>query len=280
MLLRFATVSLALSAAMGMSAGSAAPPQAQAPGTSPSSGTDAGTACATPAGPIPLESFAQLPFMEGPSLSPDGTRVAAKIAIKGKQRFAIFQLGDASKTAQIDPGDIDLQVWSWVNNDWLVAVIGATRDVQTESWYLSRTLAISADGKKMQILGKDTAAQNASDILWKASDGSPHILLAMQTSIFSNEEGFWPEVRDFDVSTGKSKRVAPSTENVMDWYADGAGTVRIGISYSDSNRSSGLLYREKPGDNVPHPRPGARARIFARQYPGHVPARTRQGDRL
>jgi len=244
MLLRFATVSLALSAAMGMSAGSAAPPQAEAPGQTP-----APAAPATPAGPVPIESFAQLPFIEGPKLSPDGTKVAAEIAIKGKQRFAIFDLGDTSKIAQIDPGDMDLQAWSWVNNDWLVAVLGATRDVQTESWYLSRTLAMSADGKKMQILGKETAAQNASDILWKASDGSPHILLAMQTSIYSNEPGFWPEVRDFDVSTGKSKRVAPSTENVQDWYADGAGTVRIGISYSDTNRSSGLLYREKTGDN-------------------------------
>src|SRR4051794_30412058 len=126
MLLRFATASLALSTALGMSAGSAAPPQVEAPAQSP-----APAATATPAGPIPLESFAQLPFMEGPQLSPDGTRVAAEIAIKGKQRFAIFDLSDASKIAQIDPGDMDLQAWSWVNNDWLVAVIGATREVQT-----------------------------------------------------------------------------------------------------------------------------------------------------
>src|SRR3954452_13054955 len=104
MRLRFATVSLALSAAMAMSAGSAAPPQAQAPGQSPPA-----PAPATPAGPIPLESFAQLPFMEGPTLSPDGTRLAAEIAIKGKQRFAIFQLGDTTKPALIDPGDLDMR---------------------------------------------------------------------------------------------------------------------------------------------------------------------------
>lgn len=246
MLLRFTAVSLALS--MGMSAGAFAAPQAQAPAQAPAS-TPAPPAPATaPAGPIPLESFAQLPFIEAPKLSPDGTKVAAEIAIKGKQRFAIFQLGDTSKTALIDPGDVDIRSWSWVNNDWLVAVVGASRDVQGDSWYISRTVALSADGKSMQILGKDTAAQSASDILWKASDGSPHILLAMQTSIYSNEEGFWPEVRDFDVSTGKSKRVAPSTENVEDWYADSSGIVRIGISYNDSSRSSSLLYREKQSD--------------------------------
>jgi len=248
MLLRFATVSLALSAAMGMSAGSAAPPQAEAPAQTPAQAPTP-PAPATPAGPIPLESFAQLPFIEGPQLSPDGTRIAAKIAIKGKQRFAIFPLADSSKIVLIDPGDTDLRSWSWVNNDWIAAVVGATRDVQTESWYLSRTIAMSADGKSMKILGNDTAGQNAGDILWTASDGSPHILLAMQTAIYTDSEGFWPEVRDFDISTGKSKRAAPSTQNVFNWYADGAGTVRVGIAYNDASRSSSLLYREKAGEN-------------------------------
>ena len=106
-------------------------------------------------------------------------------------------------------------------------------------------MAVSADGKKSQMLGKNIAAQNAGDVLWIARDGSPHILLALQTSIYSNEAGFAPEVRDFDVSTGKSTRVVPSTANVFDWYADGAGAVRLGIAYDDDRRSYRLLYRDK-----------------------------------
>ncbi|GAA0327743.1 S9 family peptidase [Sphingomonas oligophenolica] len=245
MILRIAAVSLGLVAASAIPfAPSSAAPQAQAQAAAQA---PAATPAPATAGPIPLENFAQLPFFEAPSLSPDGKKVAGEIAIKGKQRFAIIELADTSHVALIDPGDVDLRSWSWVNNDWLVAVVAATRDVEGDSWILSRAVAISADGKKSQILGKDMAAQDAGEILWKASDGTPHILLSLQTSIYSNEEGFWPEVRDFDVSNGRSKRVAGPVPNVMDWYADGAGIVRAGIAYNDDSRSSSLLYRDKQG---------------------------------
>lgn len=194
--------------------------------------------------PGSAEQFGRLPFIESPKLSPDGTRIAARLAVKGAQRLAIIPLNDASKLAQIDPGVMDLNSWNWVNNDWLVARVGTNVPVEGDSWYIRRAIGVSADGKKTMILGKEAAGQIADDILWTASDGSPHILLAMQTSIYSDNPGFWPEVRDFDVSTGRGKRVLSPTSNVMDWYADGAGTVRLGMSYDDATRTSKLLYRD------------------------------------
>lgn len=196
------------------------------------------------AAPIAAEAFARLPFIEGPQLSPDGTKIAARIAVNGVQRLAIIPRGDPSKMVQINEGAVDLNSWSWVNDDWLVAQVGAMAPVEGDSWYLRRAMGISADGKKMVMLGKD-AAQSADDILWMARDGTPRILLAMQTSVFSNDAGFWPEVREFDISTGKAKRILAPTLNVMDWYADGAGTVRLGIAYVDSTRSYRMLYRER-----------------------------------
>ncbi|WCM25771.1 S9 family peptidase [Sphingomonas sp. QA11] len=195
--------------------------------------------------PIPAELFGRLPFMEAPQLSPDGTRAAARLAVNGTQRLAIIPLDDSSKMVQINQGEIDLNSWTWVNDSWLVARIGTNTPVEGDTWYVRRAISISADGKKMQVLGKQDAAQGADDILWIARDGSPHVLLAMQTSIYSDRPGFWPEVRDFDVSTGKGKRVlAPSTD-VMDWYADSTGTVRLGIAYVDSTRTSKMLYRDR-----------------------------------
>lgn len=202
------------------------------------------TAPAPAAAPIAAEEFARLPFIEGPQLSPDGTKIAARLAVNGVQRLAIIPRGDPSKMVQINEGAVDLNSWTWVNDDWLVAKVGAMAPVEGDSWYLRRAMGISADGKKMLMLGKD-AAQSADDILWIARDGTPRILLAMQTSVFSNDAGFWPEVREFDISTGKAKRVLAPTLNVMDWYADGAGTVRLGIAYVDSTRSYRMLYRER-----------------------------------
>lgn len=199
--------------------------------------------------PPTAEQFGHLPFMESPQLSPDGTRVAAQIALGGQLRLAIIPLGDTAHLKLINPGPADINGWSWVNNDWLVVTVGQSSAVEGDSWYLRRAIAVGADGGNMRVLGGDRAGQNADDVLWIAHDGTPHLRMALQTSIYSSEPGFWPEVRDFDVSTGKSRLVVPSTTQVMDWYADGKGVVRLGIAYDDDRRSSRALYREADGQS-------------------------------
>lgn len=209
--------------------------------------TPAPAAAPTAVAPPPAEQFARLPFLQGPVLSPDGTKIATRITVKGELRLAIVPLGDPAHIRLINPGAADINDWDWVNNDWLVVRIGQSSAVEGDNWYLRRAIGVSATGGKMQLLGKDRAAQGADDVLWIAHDGTPHIRLALQTSIYSNDVGLWPEVRDFDVSTGKSTPVVPSTERVMDWYSDGNGAVRLGIAYNDDARSYRVLYRDRDG---------------------------------
>ena len=197
-----------------------------------------------PAAPRPVEHFAKLPFMEGPQLSPDGTRVAAKVALDGTQMLAIISLFEKdAPPALVRLGDSDLNSWNWVNNDWLVIGYGAEKNVEGESWYLSRIAGVSRDGKKINPIARNEAAQDADDILWVANDGTPRLLLGLQKSIYVNMPGFWPEVEEVDVSTGRTRRVLPGRINVMNWYADGQGAVRMGIGYDDASRKSRLLYR-------------------------------------
>jgi dipeptidyl aminopeptidase/acylaminoacyl peptidase len=201
------------------------------------------------AGPPPAEAFAQLPFIESPVLSPDGTRIAARVALQGKMRLAIIPVGDADKIKLIDPGNFNLDSWSWVNNDWLLLRAGEMQPVEGDSWYIRRAFGVRADGGKINLLAIPTTGQQGADVLWVARDGSPHALIAMQNSVYM-DENFWPQVRDFDVSTGKSKLVQSSTTNVMSWFADTAGTVRMGIAYDDDRRSYRTLYRAQAGGSL------------------------------
>jgi acetyl esterase/lipase len=200
-----------------------------------------------PAGPPPAAAFAALPFVENPVLSPDGTRVAARVAIRGKLHFAIIPIDDIAKTKLIDPGDFELNGWQWVNNDWLIVRAGQMQPVEGDEWYVRRAFGVRSDGTKINLLAVPGAGQSADDVLWVARDGRPHALIAGQTTIYANEDGFWPEVRDFDVSTGKSVRVQATTVDVWDWYADTGGTVRLGIAYDDQRRSYRALYRGQAG---------------------------------
>jgi dipeptidyl aminopeptidase/acylaminoacyl peptidase len=205
------------------------------------------SAAARPA-PRPAEDFAALPFMESPRLSPDGTRVASKIAVGGTLYFAVAPLFGENKPKLMQAGESDVNWWRWVNNDWLVLGIGDTVQVEGEDFYVRRALGVSADGAKMVQLAWRDAAQGADDVIWIADDGTPRIRLALQKSIYLNNEGFWPEVIEIDVSTGKSKTVVRPHPEVGSWYADSTGTVRVGIGATNEGRSLRLLYRERDGD--------------------------------
>ena len=204
-------------------------------------------AAARPA-PRPAGDFAALPFMESPRLSPDGTRVASKIAVGGTLYFAVMPLFGEGKPKLLQSGESDVNWWRWVNNDWLVLGIGDTVKVEGEDFYVRRALGVSADGAKMVPLAWRNAAQGADDVVWIADDGTPRIRLALQKSIYLSDEGFWPEVIEIDVSTGKSKTVVRPHPEVGSWYADGSGTVRVGIGATNEGRSLRLLYRERDGE--------------------------------
>jgi acetyl esterase/lipase len=222
---------------LGMAAAAAALPYARVAGQ------------ATPrAAARAAEDFAALPFMEGPLLSPDGSKVASRIAVDGKLYFAVSALSGEGGPRLFRSGDSDINWWRWVNNDWLVLGIGDTVKVQGEDFYIRRALGVGAADSKMVPLAWRDAAQGADDVIWIADDGTPRIRLARQTSVYLSDEGFWPEVIEIDVSTGKSKTVVRPHPEVASWYADGSGTVRVGIGATNEGRMLRLLYRDKEND--------------------------------
>jgi len=191
----------------------------------------------------PIEAFAELPLMEQPELSPDGRRLAARVGYEGRLMLVIADIFDAKSFHALGLGENDLNWWSWVNDDWLIAGLGAESMVAGMPFHLSRVASIKRDGSKLNLLAKNTAAQNADDVVWMARDGTPRILLSYQTSIYINEPGFWPQVDEVDVTTGRMRNVIPPRANVMSWRADASGAVRIGVGYVDATRTSKLLYR-------------------------------------
>ncbi|HEX8413596.1 MAG TPA: alpha/beta fold hydrolase [Sphingomicrobium sp.] len=194
------------------------------------------------------EVFAQVPAFEGPEISPDGKAVAGKVAIAGNQYFAIVSL-DGAKKELIGTGDVDLKWWRWVNDDWLVLGVGQIVPVQGSEWYVTRAYGVPAKGGKLVRLTSREAGQNADDVVWFADDGTPRVLMASQSAIYRDEAGFWPHVEEVNVSTGKAKTVQLGREGVWNWYADGGGTIRMGIGTSDDGRNRRVLYRDTARDS-------------------------------
>jgi dipeptidyl aminopeptidase/acylaminoacyl peptidase len=221
-----------------------APPlQAQAP-ASPS-------APPAPSTPIPAAAFARIPLMSQPQLSPDGKSLATLMGIEGKQVIALVNLFDLNDKPvyRVIPDGTQAAWIRWVGNDNIVVGLYALLPVEGgDRWHISRLLAINRPTGKITKILWDVYGQNAADVLWYASDGSPNILVAAQNSIYEGEE-FWPTIFRVNVQTGKKDRIIKGRPGVMDWFADAAGNVRAGVSFEERSRKFKLLYRD-PGNGA------------------------------
>lgn len=198
----------------------------------------------TATSPVPVEAFAALPQVDSPKLSPDGTHVLTKVVVGGRQVLAVLPLTGGAKPAYLPmPDTIDINWWRWVGDKYVVIGIGAAQTIYGEEVYVTRTIGADAGLAKVNKIDWTHSGLRADDLLWAARDGSPHVLLARQTSIDSID-GYYPEVVDADVSTGRTRPVVRARANVWDWYADGQGRVRMGYRYVDSSRRDELLYRD------------------------------------
>ncbi len=197
--------------------------------------------------PLPTEIFAELPAIEDPEIAPGGKTLAAKVANKGTQYFAIVPL-EGGAPRLIGLGEVDLNWWKWVNDEWLVIGIGRLAPVEGDEWYITRAAAVNVVTGKITVLAAKDAAQSADDVIWVAKDGTPRVMMALQTSVYSNEQGFYPRVEEINLATGRRKVVQTSREGVWSWYSDGSGVVRMGIGMTDDGRSRRLLYRDHDGN--------------------------------
>lgn len=224
--------------AAGLATIGAAPPAQDRPAAPP--------AVARPAvpAPLPVEVFAELPQIEDPALSPDGTRLLARLARNGQMLLALIPLDGKSAPTYFNPGKSDLNWWQWVNDEWAVVGIGSEYPVEGEEFYFRRAISLNVKTGAMAVLAAKEAAQGGDDVIWIARDGTPRLMLAYQRSIYANTIDFWARVEEFDLSTGKSKLVQGPREGVLNWYADRDGVVRMGLGYSLDGRSRRLLYRE------------------------------------
>lgn len=202
-----------------------------------------------PKAPVPVEVFAALPRLESPRLSPDGTKIAAKMAINGVQNLVVIPLFSGGPPIATKLGrDLDINWWRWVGNDWLAVGIGKQDTVLGTDVYMTRMLGLKADMTAFKPIDWTHAGVRADDLLWVARDGSPRVVFARSTGIESMDE-VYPSVWEADLSTGKARRIADSQTNVWDWYADGAGNVRMGMRYDDATGKSALLYRATNGES-------------------------------
>jgi hypothetical protein len=216
-------------------------------------GKPADCEAATPAEEVPGDSFARLPFVERAVISPDGTHWAGLLGLGGTQSIAIYSLYEKPPVGVRFPVPDQTNVrWlRWANGDTVLVGVDELEHVTDQDWYVSRLVSVNRLTRKSLYLLRDENGQNASDVVWTPNDGGNEVLVAAQSTIYEGLE-FWPAVHRVDVTNGREHVVIEPHPGVMEWVADAEGTVRAGVGYDDTRRSSRLLYRPAGGKDSFH----------------------------
>lgn len=194
---------------------------------------------------IATQVFASLPFVEEATLSPDGHSIAGLFGVGGVQNVVVAEIfGKNPKRVNFQIPDMNEVDWiRWVGNDNIIVGLRALHYVEGGNWYVQRMIAINHSTRKVTRLLWDSGGQMASNVIYIPTDGSPHILVSAQDSIYTNHPDFWPSVYRVDITTGRKSIIQRGRANLLWWGADDMGRVRTGRAFQDGGLKSSLLYR-------------------------------------
>jgi dipeptidyl aminopeptidase/acylaminoacyl peptidase len=190
---------------------------------------------------LPIETFAQLPFFENPILSPDGTRIAARIIVGEQQRIGIWRVA-AGRPAELlrNFAAPNVASYEWAGDERLLV---NTTMVAVLVGYVALPIPMRrvasyevATGKAVTLVG----GRGLTDEVIFTDPQGRFVLLSSPRS--------WadpPSVYRVDLATGASTIVQPSRRGVWSWFADTEGVVRVGVDYGE--RRSKIYYRPTAG---------------------------------
>jgi len=190
------------------------------------------------AAPPPPSAFVEKSSFSNPILSPDGTRIVARVVDK----LCILTVAALEKgcTRRMQIGeDSDISV-HWVGNKELLLHRSGTFAFTNTGfqWSLGGFWLISADtGTERTLLPKGERFDPA-EVLWTSPDGTNMLVSGTKGSS-------GPKVMRLDLATNQLTEVEPSHAGVSRWFADANGTVRAGVSHDHNTMR--LFYRNGPG---------------------------------
>jgi dipeptidyl aminopeptidase/acylaminoacyl peptidase len=210
-----------------------APLAAQAPAA-------AARPAAAPNQPLPVEAFAELPFLSAPLLSPDGTRIAARVSGAGREGIGVWTLSEPRDhpPKMIDADDVES--FAWAGDGRLIVSAVQARLISSG--------VVIAFGPARRIFSYDLSSDKPTaldrshglfaDLIFIDPYGR-YVLISSQETLISP-----PHVERIDLATGAAVEVQRRTTGVWSWFADTNGVVRVGVDY-DENRAR-IYYRSTP----------------------------------
>jgi dipeptidyl aminopeptidase/acylaminoacyl peptidase len=197
---------------------------------------------------IPVEDFARPALVSQAKLSPDGQYAAFLREYEGRTMLFLTDLKQRT-LSRVEPADVkgtlvskEIREFHWVSERRLVFT--------TVIWdhFITGVSAVDRDGRQWKtISGADANTPNEDRLFAKTIihvfDDQDQSILMLDQHEASGEQILYPTVVKVSTLTGHYATVAKNPGNVVNWGADQAGCVRVGITRE--GLKFGTIYRER-----------------------------------
>jgi dipeptidyl aminopeptidase/acylaminoacyl peptidase len=216
--------------------------------------------------PIPLEHFFREVPVSQVRISPDGRYISALVradALPEAVNIIVMPVTGGESRA-ITGYSVEDVIWHEWDGDRIVFQVTRGKDERTQRWRYAGIYSIKADGSGGREIysarpsgdmyrtdstkaGKfsSRASEDVGRYGLRISDSLPLVAGTMLAHGYG-KRAYFPEAYRLNLSTGHFLRVASNHSNVLAWYADQSGRVRIGVDAGSNleDMTSHLLYRE------------------------------------
>jgi dienelactone hydrolase len=182
---------------------------------------------------IPSESFAEKPAMDGLKLSPDGTKVLARMQVHGQEMLGTYVISTGALKGYTLPKDSELGWYRWAGNDrFLVSVLIKFDQRELVAGNLmelivhgvaTRLLSFDLTAESGTFIGFTDSTSKGDDVLFVDPAGE-YLLLSVSRSYESP-----PGVYRCTLKDNHPALAVRPIDGVHAWYADDKGVVRAGI---------------------------------------------------
>ncbi|MBI1179596.1 MAG: prolyl oligopeptidase family serine peptidase [Alphaproteobacteria bacterium] len=203
--------------------------------------------------PLPVEYFARLPAIGGPSewtgvaLSPDGAHFAAIIAMKGQPVLASVPTDGSKDVKLVGYGDYQPLEFEWANDTHLLVHFAFATKRQGVATSETRLGVFDIEtGKLANLVGYEDAheldapthvSQIQDSVVSRLPVDGNEVLVELD-----REEPGSDSVYSFTLDGGSTgHRYLKYRQGIVGWFADAKGIVRLGVGYQ-SNQDERLLH--------------------------------------
>ncbi|HEX8667635.1 MAG TPA: hypothetical protein VF727_04600 [Allosphingosinicella sp.] len=199
-----------------------------------------GAAAAAPAAQVSIEDLGDIPFISAPELSPDGTKLLAKVNVDGREALAVYDLTAAADTApKFVPYRGAVRWYGWAGNGRVL--VGQTLiNIIFGSVPIPLTRLTRHDLKTGQSTDIGQGGGFLRDnVVFTDPDGR-YVLVAAQKDLDDS-----PAVVRVDLATGASTEVQKKKAGILSWSSTPAATSGAASPMAGRAGPSGLRTRRR-----------------------------------